>query len=367
MTGTISKGPMLEEALRAYFMKAGYFVVRGVPFIYEGYDVTDIDCWLYGRASSVSREIAIVDIKAKKTPQAIERIFWCSGLQKAVGANRAIVATTDKRPEIKDFGRELDVLVLDGTFLSKLQNRDGHLQQRLTDEEFLDLIGSNSLNKLDGNWKARIRESKALLASGPSFDTCIEWLAQGRFFAEQATTRKIEASNALRCLYLIGSFIAIGVDFELRDLSFSETSERSKLLAEGFTYGSKGRTGMRKLVDLSIGLVSEYANQGRAIASQVRAKVENSLDTIPSAILGDYFGRRDVLGNLFQIAKELEELSMAREFKHHTISSNEARGFLGCLLDYWGIDRSHLALISNDAADGNQETLNARTERGGQT
>ena len=100
---------------------------------------------------------------------------------------------------------------------------------------------------------------------------------------------------------------------------------------------------------------------------QVRAKVENSLDTIPSAILGDYFGRRDVLGNLFQIAKELEELSVAREFKHHTTSSNEARGFLGCLLDYWGIDRSHLALVSNNVADGNQEVLNAGTEGGSQT
>lgn len=343
---SLTKGPMLEEALRAYFMKAGYFVVRGVPFIYEGFDVTDIDCWLYGRASSVSREIAIVDIKSKKTPQAIERIFWCSGLQKAVGADRAIVATTDKRVEVKDFGRELDVLVLDGTFLGKLQNRDLHLETRLSDEEFLELIGSSPLNKLDGNWKARIRESKALLARGPSFDTCIDWLNHGRFFADQATTRKIQAPNALRCLYLVASFIAIGVDYELRDLSFVEASERSRLIAEGFTYGSKGRIGMKRLVDLSIGLVSEYANQGRAIAGQVRAKVEHSLDAIPTGILGDYFGRRDVLSNLFQVARELEELSASREFRHHTTASNETRALLGCLLDYWGIDRTHLLLES---------------------
>lgn len=340
----LTKGSLLEEALRAYFMKAGYFVVRGVPFKYESFDVTDVDCWLYGRASSVSREIAIVDIKAKKTPQAIERIFWCAGLREAIAANRAIVATTDRRPEVKDFGKRLDVLVLDGTFLSKLQSRDGHLQTRLSDEEFLDILASNALNKLSGNWKTRIQESKALLVKVPSFDTCIEWMAQGKYFAEQATTRKIQAETALRSLYLLCSFIAIGVDYELRELSFSEGAERTKLIAEGLTYGAKGRTGMKQLVDLSVGLVSEFANQGSSIASQIRVKVENSLESIPTGILGEFFGRRDVLGSLFQTARELEELAMSRQFKHHTTSSPEVRALLGCMMDYWGIDRTHLSL-----------------------
>jgi len=32
----LSKGPKMEELLRSYFLKAGYYVVRGVPFVYEG-------------------------------------------------------------------------------------------------------------------------------------------------------------------------------------------------------------------------------------------------------------------------------------------------------------------------------------------
>jgi hypothetical protein len=118
-SSSLGKGYLAEEMLRAYFSRAGYFVVRGVPFCYEGFDVTDIDLWLYSRSSSVSREIAIVDAKNKKTPQAIERIFWIKGLQKAVGASKAIVATTDRRPEVKEFGKQLDVVVLDGSFLGK--------------------------------------------------------------------------------------------------------------------------------------------------------------------------------------------------------------------------------------------------------
>ncbi|VCV83952.1 hypothetical protein BANRA_01843 [Escherichia coli] len=87
----------MEELLRDYFMQAGYYVVRGVPFVYEGFDITDIDLWLYSRTSSISREITIVDIKIKT--QAIERIFWTKGLAEAVGAGNAIVASTEKDPK----------------------------------------------------------------------------------------------------------------------------------------------------------------------------------------------------------------------------------------------------------------------------
>ncbi len=342
MNAAMTKGPLLEETLRAYFLQAGYFVVRGVGFIYEGFDVTDIDIWLYGRASSVSREIAIVDIKNKRTPQAIERIFWVSGLKKAVGADRAIVATTDRRIEVKEFGRKLDVLVLDGQFLSKLESKDAHLASRLSDEEFYALIGSYELSKLDGDWKGRAKSCKALLSSGLSFDTCNAWLAHGRFFAEQAATKKTQAQTALRCLYMVCAYLAVAVDYELRDISFLESSVRAKVIADGFTYGSKGRSGMKKLVDLSMGLVAEYANDGRAIASQVKIKVEKSLEDIPTAILGDFFSRREVLGSLFSTAKELEAIAMAREFTPHWQGSIELRSLLGCLLDYWGIDRTHL-------------------------
>lgn len=353
MATNMSKGPLLEEALRAYFLKAGYFVVRGVPFVYEGFDVTDIDTWIYGRASSVSREIAIVDIKNKRTPQAIERIFWVNGLKSAVGADRAIVATTERREEVKDFGRKLGVLVLDGNFLSKLQTRDAHLVERLSDEEFMAHIASYSLNKLDGDWKGRIAGCKALLSHGLSFDICIELLAHGRFFAEQAATNNVQRERALRCLYLVSSYLAISVDFELREISFVEAGERSRLLAEGFTYGSKGRSGLDKLLDLATGLVAEYANEGRAISNQVKAKVSSSLASIPTAVLGDYFGRRDVLGSLFATARELEELAMARTFRSHTTASTDARSLLGCLLDYWGIDRTHL-LMRGDPGTGEQ-------------
>lgn len=336
---SISKGYKMEELLRGYFLKAGYYVARGVPFVYEGFDVTDVDIWLYGRASSVSREITIVDAKNKKTPQAIERIFWTQGLKIATGATNAVVATTDKRPEVRDFGRGMGVLVLDGTFLSKLEKSISGDSQRFSEEEFLSRIDEYILGKLDGDWRGRMYHCKSLLAKGLSFDGCNEWLLHARFFAEQALTKPNQQITALRCFYLICSYIAIAIDFALREVSFLDPLERSTLITDGFTYGSKGSAGMKKILDVAMGLVEQNAGDGRAIASQVRSSVERQLAGMNTAILGEYFSKNDVSKSLFSVAKEFENLAMQREFSMHASASTELRSMLYCFLDFWQIER----------------------------
>lgn len=336
---SLSKGPLMEELLRGYFLKAGYYVVRGVPFVYESFDVTDIDLWLYGRTSSVSREVTLVDAKNKKTPQAIERIFWVQGLRIATKATNAIVATTEKRQEVKDFGRDLGVLVLDGTFLSKLANSDDPNETRLSDEEFFAKINEYSLSKLDGDWRGRIALSKSLLAKSLSFDSCNEWLGQGKFFAEQSITKGNQRETALRCLYLVCSFIAIAVDYCMKELSFHEQSERSALIKDGFTYGARGSTGLKKVLNVAMGLVEEHASDGPTISRQVRASVEKQLAQLNTAILGEFFSKNEIARTLFIVAKEFEQMAMSRQFVFHGAASVELRSMLFCLLDYWGIDR----------------------------
>lgn len=339
MAKKMPKGFEMEEQLRSYFMQSGYFVVRGVPFVYKGFDVTDIDLWLYSRESSLTRNITIVDVKNKKTPQAIERIFWAKGLAKAVSANNVIVATTDKRKEVRDFGSDLDVLVLDGIFLSKLSKSEGFLTNRLSDEEFIEEIDKYGLEKLDGDWKGQMLRCKSLLASGITFDTCNQWLEVSRFFAEQIMTKPSQVDVALRCFYYSLSLFSIGVDFMLKELSFLDHDERVNKLVEGFTFGSKGREGVAKMLSLSLSLVEQFATEGKAVSSQVRTKVMADFDSLPTKIIGEYFAKADVGKVLFPIAKELEYLSMNRLFINHTESSIELRGTIGCLLDCWEISR----------------------------
>lgn len=338
MSKKISKGFAMEELLRSYFIQSGYYVARGVPFEYEGFDVTDIDLWLYSRASSTSRNIAIVDIKNKKTPQAIERIFWAKGLAQAVKADGVIVATTDKRQEVKDFGKDLDVLVLDGIFLSKLSNTESELA-RLSDEEFLELIDMYSLGKLDGDWKGQISRCKSLLTQGLSFDACNKWLEVSRFFAEQILTKPTQIEVALRCFYYTLSLFAVGVDYLLKELSFVEHFERTEKLAEGFTYGSKGREGLNKMLGLSLSLVEQFADEGQAISQQVKRKISDEFDSLPTHTIAEYFAKGDVGRSLFNTARELELYAMSKEFKQYSDLSLDSRSLVSCLLDFWSIDR----------------------------
>ena len=68
----LSRGVALEELLRSYFLRAGFFVMRGVPFRLNDENLTDIDLWLYERPTGTGRRIQICDIKYKQQPKAVE-------------------------------------------------------------------------------------------------------------------------------------------------------------------------------------------------------------------------------------------------------------------------------------------------------
>ena len=337
------KGYHMEEALRNYFLQTGYYVARGVPFKYEGFDVTDIDLWLYLRVSTISREISIVDIKNKKTPQAFERIFWVRGLKIATQASSAIVATQDRRKEVKEFGRNLDVLVLDGAFLNKLQRLEDVRPCRLLQEEFTSLVESYELEKLDGGWLKRLADSKSLLTSGLTFDSCNEWLYHAQFFLEQSFAKPQQRDVALRCFYLLCSFIALAADYILREVLFLELADRVNVFTDGFTFGSRGSKGMRQILDITMNLVEQHAEHGKAIASEVRSSVKRSLGDVNSTVLAEYLVKNDVARSLFVVAKELEQMAMSRAFVHHSTASVEARSLLFCLIDFYGFERTKFA------------------------
>lgn len=144
-----SKGPELEEALKAYFWRAGYFVVRGVPYRVGDDDVTDIDLWLYERPAALTRRRLIVDAKNKQRPKASERIIWCRGLQDALNVDGVIVATTDQRESARRLAQTVGVTLLDGDAVSKLlQSEKLHQETQLFSNE-LDALVKKSTKAVD--------------------------------------------------------------------------------------------------------------------------------------------------------------------------------------------------------------------------
>ena len=112
------KGSNLEEVVRTYFDRQGFFALRGVSYRYEDEQVTDIDVWLYGRQSASVRTRTIVDVKNKRSPKAFERILWTRGMQLALGCDRAIVATTDRSAKVARFANQQKVALLTKDFLT---------------------------------------------------------------------------------------------------------------------------------------------------------------------------------------------------------------------------------------------------------
>ena len=346
------KGAFLEELLGSYFRNAGYFVTRGVPFEYESYSVTDVDLWLYIRASSVARETALVDVKNKRTPQAIERIFWTKGLQSSLSIDRAIVATTDSREEVKNFGKEVGVTVLDGAFLQRLTKSAGTTstgKNRLSEEEFAQLLSNETLGKLGGDWKWRLRECKGRLIKGLNFDSVNYWIDQGRFFAEQISARAQRRDIAFRCFYRTLSFIAIGIDYLLRDLSFLEAKEKSERLQAGFTYGESGQAGIAATINSSLALLEQFGVVKDTNTSVIRTNIKKAFETMPTAVLSEYFGRKDVGKELFALGRELDEIAMIRTSDPERVASRSVRAMTGVLLDYWGMERK--GILTEDSAN----------------
>jgi len=341
MIESLPKGYQLEELLRRYFIRSGYFTVRGVPFVYEGFEITDIDIWLYDRPSSVSRQRIIVDTKNRSTPKAIERIFWTKGLQQVLGFEQAIVATTDKRPAVSEFGREHDVLILDGAFVSRLQKSSESLEGRLTEEQFVDLIGTYRPTKATGDWKGRFKAIKRPLAGNLGYNAINSWLIEARFFAEQSQLVTTHSEIALRVLYVLASFIAIAFDFVMKDLAFSEPSAKLAALNDGLRHGSQGAAGTKQLIDLATGLIEQYVPEQRMLAPRIRERVARELNAIPTNALAEYFAKQSVSQELFSAAKELEAAAYNSEFALPSAFSPAVKGMFGVLLDFWEMDRKN--------------------------
>lgn len=257
MNEHIPKGPAAEEALRNYFLKIGYFVARGCKFSYGGFSVTDMDLWLYARISPLSRERISVDIKNKRTPQALERIFWAKGLQTVLGLDGCVVATTDSRPDVRNFGLQHDVKVLDGKFLARLTKSAKSQQERISEEEFLVAIEDRALGRLGGDWRSRYERSKSRLIYSLNFDGCNATLEDiGHVLSDIGA-----GVLRWRLLYVMCAHLLIAVDFIIRDHVTSDYEERKSIIDSGIRFGESGKVFADKVTWMAASLVESVATQ----------------------------------------------------------------------------------------------------------
>jgi hypothetical protein len=337
----MTKGSATEELLRRYFIKLGYFVVRGVPITVGGDDVTDIDLWLYNRHSPVARERVNVDIKNKQRAKAVERILVTRGIREAFGFDRSVVVTSDSRPVVVNFGHQSGVTVFGGELLSGLTEGHQSMTPRLTDEDLVALFNRSTGDSPATRWDDKLRSSKRLLVTSFGFDACNEWLCALPEYFEVAATNPHQREGALRGAYLIIAMFLASLDYAIAPIAFEGGEKRRLHILDGLKYGSEGLGRFERVAKHASELASAVANVPKA---QFRAALAASLerDETRYAGLAELFGKGALANSLVSLARGFEALAYGSPFADPRSAPVDARAVLGALADALDLDRAAL-------------------------
>ena len=341
------KGYELEELLRAYFIRAGVFAVRGVPLRHEGEDLTDIDIWLYERPTGSSRRRQIVDAKSKTKPKAVERLLWTKGLHELLGVDGSYVATTDTRPILKTLSRRIGVSVLDGTDIKRMSDSDKVLfEDRISEDEMYRKIRELDNSRQNKEVYTRYDDLKSALIDGFGDSTANRAIEHVSHFSNASTLAHpgSDASEVLiRMVYFSASLAAIALDFAVTKVSFKSSDERRRTIQNVIRYGEEDEALGLEKVRVATALIERYANNGPAIAHKVRRAVADDYESIPAEIIADHVTKNMRADDLFKVARLLELRAFSKQVIGFDDLEKEEKSFLGMLFDFCGIARSSVA------------------------
>lgn len=362
MSKTGEKGHLLEELLRAYFLRAGMYVVRGVPLRVEGEDLTDIDVWMYERPTGSSRRVQIVDAKSKTKPKAIERLLWTKGLHDLLKVDGAYIATTDERPLLKEMSHRLGVSVLDGGDLKRISESEKVLfSERLNEEDLDRAIKQVDRSRRNKELQLGYYDLKASLVDGFGAGTVNRSLEHFAEFSRILNTSHPDSASAaasLRLSYLSASICAIALDSSLAKVSFKSMEDRRKTLMNVIRYGNDDDFRGQEKIRVASALVERYASNGRAIARAMKNSINEDLAKIPAEIITDHVLTHLKNEGLFRVARSLEHEGFRRSPKGFDELSTEDRSFLGILMDFVRVSREAFANAWTSKGESTQDAHN---------
>lgn len=342
-----SKGLDLEELLRAYFLRAGFFVARAVPLQHAGDDLTDIDVWLYERPTGSSRRRQIVDAKSKNKPKAVERLLWTKGLMELLEVDGAYVATTDARPMLRQISKKLGIALLDGADLRRIGDSEKvAFPDRLTEEEFAGKIAKFDRTRRDRAVQGFYADIKSSLIDGfgaATINRALDTMGAVASLAVSVHPNSEDAELAVRICYFVGSVVALSIDFVISELSFRTVDERRTALMNAIRYGNSDEALGRERITLATELLKKYGPNGESGGRAIETAVMRDLHSIPAEIISDYVVKHTRHDNLFQIAKRLEHAAFSRLLPSFDFLEAEEKSFIAAVLDFCGVDRSKFA------------------------
>jgi hypothetical protein len=341
-TEGIDKGGVAEEALREYFKGLGSFVLRGVPVKEGSETVTDIDLWVYTRSSPLSRHVTIVDIKNKKRGKAFERAIWLKGLQAAVGADDAVIATQGARDSAFKFANRLQIKVLSSGVFDAIVKRYSNDDQRL------------SLEDVEGQWKkvtlgasnvaALMEVARLEVSRGIDFAALNHWVDDAVHLLKEARDRERPMTGPItRAFYYCCALVAVAADYLGREHVLSDPNARKEHFRSGMIFGQNDDAAAKRYLDFAESVATEFLDQSGAAAAQIRSGFERAASELPVESLVEFFSKANSGQELFKAAKAFEEAAFGRICERpFELKSIEAKVVIGLLTDYGGVRRSEV-------------------------
>lgn len=344
---TGEKGLKTEELMRAYFLHAGFFVVRGVPFQADGDDLTDIDLWVYERSATLARRRTIIDIKdKKKSPQPAERLFFVKGLAECIGVEGAGVVTTDSRPGLRAMALKHHVTWIDGNDLIRLKSSKTILfPNRLSDEDLSKEISAVDKARSSKFFQEGLFSIKSSIADrfGPaSANSSLEFGATFSHEAIKAHPNTPAAIVSGRLTYFAAAIAAAALDFASVDTALRPAAEREKYFTDVIRYGDDIEETKERLRWAEMA-VQEYLQNGHSQAKTIKAKFDAETQAIPAEGLAGIVSQMSKRDSLFLAAKQLERAAYSMGLPTFDQLPMEAKSFLGAVLDFVGSDREKFA------------------------
>lgn len=332
-----------------HFLSSGAFVARGVKLMQGGEEVTDIDVWAYFRSSEFDRSIVVVDVKNKKRAKAFERVLWAKGVQRAVGADVAVIATTENRSDLAPFAARLGVQLIAGIALQRLQTEVEGASVRLSQEAFEAEIDADASGKRQSLPSFRLVQATARLSAGIDFSTFNHWVDETIAAMQWAVDGRNAVHSALRCTYYLASLVALGGDHLASTAPFETVQDRRARILSGLLYGASGKEGRDKMVQFAETAANEFIDPTGAASATIRKGLERQLESLPVSALAEFVAKSASNGDLFKAARELEAQAFASELVAPVALKPELKMILGVLADVGSVSRQRLFNVKPDS------------------
>ncbi|KAB2931292.1 MAG: hypothetical protein F9K24_13695 [Leptonema illini] len=337
------KGPVLEEAMRHYFLKQGFFAVRALPVIIENETVTDIDLLLFGKPNPFLRHRINVDIRNRKRPQAHERLIWAKGVQSLMGFDHCILVTTDARPSLGRIAKGNHVSIITKQLVMPIIEEYSKDSVRLTEDEFVDQMKLASEKDSDSQTPFSVYTSARAIVvnrfTSDSMNQMLETVRDSFNFYLTADTWE----RSVRLLYLSSAFFLLIVDFWLKDHISATTPELTASLTEVIRYGSSGKRQSELLlsrVDRLLSIIKPVDQPD--LFSDLRQVQQQQWNAVPAEIVADFLGSESTVFSLFERAVLLEQSAYAKDIVPIASLPADIKAVVYMLADYCKIDRKLL-------------------------